>query len=127
MRQAFLVYPNSLFFTEHSISVTWFQLKNLLYRFIEYLGYFQRANTVEGTNLPVSIALMVCRLTPTTSAKCCWVIRSSARSTRILFFISQRLFKFPQFHFKDNQENNNIRKHIKDQDIQKQKLVTKKR
>ena len=41
MRQAFLVYPNSLFFTEHSISVTWFQLKNLLYRFIEYLGYFQ--------------------------------------------------------------------------------------
>ena len=116
MRQAFLVYPNSLFFTEHSISVTWFQLKNLLYRFIEYLGYF-----------PVSIALMVCRLTPTTSAKCCWVIRSSARSTRILFFISQRLFKFPQFHFKDNQENNNIRKHIKDQDIQKQKLVTKKR
>ena len=42
MRQAFLVYPNSLFFTEHSISVTWFQLKNSLYRFIEYLGYFQR-------------------------------------------------------------------------------------
>ena len=45
------------------------------------------ASSVEGTNFPVSTAFTVWRLTPTASASCCWVMRTSARSTRILFFI----------------------------------------
>lgn len=63
------------------------------------------ARTVEGTNRPVSMALMVCRLTPVASANACWVMRSSARSARILFFISQRFFESPHFHLIDHQED----------------------
>lgn len=43
--------------------------------------------TVEGIYLPDSIALMVCRLTFTASANCCWVIRWTARSTRKVLII----------------------------------------
>lgn len=42
------------------------------------------ARTVDGTYFPCSIALMVCRLTCTNSANCCWVMRLMALSTRIL-------------------------------------------
>ena len=46
-----------------------------------------RARTVEGTYFPCSIALIVWRLTCTSSASCCWVIRLIALSTLILFII----------------------------------------
>ncbi len=45
------------------------------------------ANGVDGRNRFFSIATIVCRLTPTAAASCCWVISNSARSTFILFFI----------------------------------------
>ena len=47
-----------------------------------------KARTVEGLNLPFSIALMVCLLTASLSARSCWVMSSRALSTFILFFIS---------------------------------------
>jgi len=47
-----------------------------------------KANTAEGTYLHDSMALIVCRLTPTASANCCCVMRTMARSTLILFFIA---------------------------------------
>lgn len=51
------------------------------------------ASTVEGTKRPASMAFTVWRLTPMASANCCWVMRTSARSTRILFFIAERFVK----------------------------------
>lgn len=48
-----------------------------------------RDRTVEGINFPSSMALIVCRLTPTASASCCWEIFTTALSTRILFSIMQ--------------------------------------
>ncbi len=46
------------------------------------------ARGVEGKKRFFSIATMVCLLTPTASANCCWVTFLSARSTLILFFIT---------------------------------------
>ena len=45
------------------------------------------ARGVDGKKRFFSIATMVCRLTPTASANCCWVTSFSARSILILFFI----------------------------------------
>ena len=59
------------------------------------------ASTVEGTNFPLSMALIVCRLTPVASASCCWVMRISARATLILFFIVRIFFE----HVQANAEN----------------------
>lgn len=62
------------------------------------------ARRVEGRNLFFSMATIVCRLTPTASANCCWVISFSARSTLILFFIVA--YFVVAVHFKP--ENNDI-------------------
>ena len=56
MRQAFLVYPNSLFFTEHSISVTWFQLKNLF----PYPVLWQDYLSTVPSRTPIIILLGIC-------------------------------------------------------------------
>ncbi len=45
------------------------------------------ASGVDGRKRFFSIATMVCRLTPTASANCCWVTSFSALSILILFFI----------------------------------------
>lgn len=44
-------------------------------------------NRVEGTNLPFSIELIVCRDTPTFSARSAWVRFIFALSTLMVFFI----------------------------------------
>ena len=55
--------------------------------FPKYRAIF-RDRRVEGTYLPASMELIVCRETPTASASSCWVISLMARSMRSVFFIS---------------------------------------
>ena len=71
-----------------SLSSNW-KMSSVL--FLNTLAIFN-ASSVDGTNLPASIAFIVCLLTPTASANCCCEMRTMARSTLILFFISARVF-----------------------------------
>ena len=57
-----------------------------------------KARIVDGLNLPFSIALIVCLLTSSASAKSCWVISKRALSTFILFFISHPPHIYP-YHY----------------------------
>lgn len=50
-----------------------------------------RARTAEGLYLPSSIALIVCLVTCKTSASSCCVILFLALSTRMLFFMSDKI------------------------------------
>lgn len=74
-----------------------------------------KAKTVEGTNFPLSIAFIVCLLTPAASASCCCVIRTSARATLILFFIICSFFCTPYIIsencHKDKQNSEHIIQH----------------
>ena len=71
-----------------SLSSNW-KMSSVL--FLNTLAIFN-ASSVDGTNFPDSIALIVCLLTPTASANCCCEMRTMARSTLILFFIFARVF-----------------------------------
>ena len=60
----------------------------------------------EGIYLHDSIALMVCRLTPTLSASSCCEILNTALSTLMLFFISGRFFQLIHSVIEDTDEQN---------------------
>ena len=91
------------FMREADGSFALFELENGLDVFSNCRAIF-RARTVDGTNFPASMALIVWRLTPTASANCCWVMRRSARSTRILFFMCGLLSESPQHDPFDDEE-----------------------
>ena len=69
------------------------------------IGAILSASRVEGMNLPLSMALIVWRLTPTCSANCCWVRRTTARWTRMLFFMVQVAVQSVKIEVIDEQED----------------------
>ena len=86
------------------------------------------ANMVEGTNLPLSMAFIVCLLTPVASANCCCVMRTSARATRILFFIfCYYLLCSPYLIAENHHKDKQNRKHIIHHHMQEFQIIDKQR
>ena len=86
------------------------------------------ANMVEGTNLPLSMAFIVCLLTPVASANCCCVMRTSARATLILFFIfCYYLLCSPYLIAENHHKDKQNRKHIIYHHMQEFQIIDKQR
>ena len=101
-------------------SVPLFELENLFDGFAEDPGdlqcQYRRGDEAPGLDGVYGLAAYA-------DGNCCWVMRTSARSTRILFFICDRVFQAPQFPAEYREEYQQHGEQVVDHDVEETEVV----